>query len=175
MEPRIHRETARHHQAFEAWYNANRYFQGITKSYQITEKTARNWADRFDWQARADARDREAADKADRDAIKRRAAMLTRCRQAGELMVARGVERLQKGPIETDGAALSAIVRGIEVWRTAEGLPAWLLGILNGNEDDLERTYRELDDRRRAALAGDADPPGGAAPLALVEANGRDG
>jgi hypothetical protein len=171
----VHHETARHREAFEVWYAADRAFAEVQRQFSVSQRSALNWAEWFDWKARAARRDREAAEKADRDAIRRRAAMLTRCRQAGELMVARGMERLQKGAIETDGAALSAIVRGIEVWRTAEGLPAWLLGVLNGSEDDLERTYRELDDRRRAALAGDPDPAGGAAALAPIEANGRDG
>jgi len=170
-----HRETSRHKAAFEQFYASERDCRKVAEAFAVSQKTAQNWADWFDWRAQADRRDREAAEKADRDAIRRRAAMLTTCRQAGELMVMRGVERLRKGALETDGAALSAITRGIEVWRTAEGLPTWLLGVLNGTEDDLERTYRELDERRRAAMVGGPTPAGGTEILPALPGGAPDG
>ena len=169
-----HRENARHRQAFEEWYAANRDFPKAAETCAVLERTLRNWGYRFGWEARADHRDREAAARADREAIRRRAAMLLKCRQAGELLVGRGVERLANKPIEAEAVAVNAIVKGIEVWRTAEGLPAWVLGVLSANPEELEAMERELDARRRAAAApGEVAEAGTPQPPALVSGNGR--
>lgn len=147
-----HTETGDHHAAFERWYENDRHTPEVAKEFRVTERTVREWAARFDWNTRADRRDREAADRADRDAIRRRAAMLIKCRQAGELMVSRGIERLAKHPLESDQVAISAIKTGSDVWRTAEGLPAWAVEIMEAGPEELERLERDLDNRRSAAL-----------------------
>ena len=169
-----HRENARHRQAFEAWYQANRDFPKVTETFPVVEKTLRNWSKRFGWEARADHRDREAAARADREAIRRRAAMLLKCRQAGELLVGRGVERLANKPIEAEQVAIAAIAKGVEIWRQAEGLPTWVLEILTAEVSELETRERLLLERRRRAAVGDGPPgPAGEALLSLP-ANGHE-
>lgn len=158
-----HRETARHQEAFEVWYTGDRDYGAVQRQFSVSEKSVFNWAEWFGWRGRADRRDREAAQRADRDAIRRRADMLRRTRQAGELMVARGTERLQKHALSKDSDAIAAIVKGADVWRTAEGLPTGALAILNAeNLDALAAIKRQILGDGEGA-APDADRVEGAA------------
>jgi hypothetical protein len=167
-----HRETARHHAAFEEWYKRDRDTSKTSQELEIKRATLKDWEGKYRWNARADARDREAAARADREAIRRRAAMLIKCRQAGELLVGRGVERLGNKPLESDQAAIAAIGKGVEIWRQAEGLPAWVIEILTADVSQLEQRERLLLERRRRA--GIPDGPEGEAgeELLALPANG---
>lgn len=160
--PAQRRETAKHHSAFEAWYAADRDFTKAAENCTVTSRSLREWAVWFDWPTRADYRDREAAEKADRDAIKRRAEMLKRHRQAAELLTRRGIEHFAKNEIERANDAISAIKTGVEMERQAEGMPTWVVELLNADEDQLRRKYAELDARRRAAIPGVPETAGDA-------------
>lgn len=169
----LHRETARHHQVFEQWYGLDRDSAKVAKEYGLNDKTIRNWALKYDWDARADARDREAIIKADKEAIERRAAMLAKCREAGQLLVTRGIERLQTGPIVQEQTAIAAIGKGVEVWRQSEGLPTWAVEIMAADVSTLEQLERDLDRRRRAAFTvSEESAPGETPALPEPGANG---
>jgi hypothetical protein len=77
----------------------------------------------LDWHARADARDREAAKRMEREAIRRRVRVLDDQRKAGELMRRRGVEYLTQAKIESAADAVRAIKEGVALERSAEGMP----------------------------------------------------
>jgi hypothetical protein len=166
-----HRETAKHHAAFEAYYAAERDFTKAAENCTVTSRSLREWAVWFDWVARADYRDREAAAKADRDAIKRRSEMLKRHRQAAELLTRRGIEHFAKNEIERANDAISAIKTGVEMERTAEGMPAWVGELLNADEQQLRREYERLDARRRAAVDSVSEASGNV--LAESDGNGE--
>lgn len=168
-----HRETAQHLAAFRKWYEFDRDTRKTAEECAAKLRTVQDWETKFDWNGRADRLDREAAARADREAIRRRANMLIKCRQAGELLVGRGVERLAKKEIESEAVAISAIGKGVEIWRQAEGLPAWVIEILTADVSELERRERLLLERRRRAGIPD-DPEGEAGEvLALTNGNGR--
>ncbi len=172
-----HRETARHLQAFERWYDLNRDFAKVGEEFTVSEQTIRNWAAKYSWEQRADARDREAAARADRDAIRRRANMLIKCRHAGELLVGRGVERFaqKEMKIASDRDAIAAIGKGVEIWREAEGLPTWVVEILTADASELEKRERLLLERRRRATVGDGEEGApGEEILALTNGNGSE-
>ena len=98
--------------------------------------------------------------------------MLKRHRQAAELMQRRGIERLAKNEIASDRDALAAIKEGVSLERQVEGMPSWVVEILNADESELQRRYAELDARRRAAMAGGPDSPGDALAVTL-NGNGK--
>lgn len=160
--PVKHTETARHHEAFEVWYEADRDFDKVGKTLTVSRQTVYNWADWFGWAERADRRDSEVQALAARQAIKRKADLLKRQQRAGELMTRRGVEWFAKNEIGTAKDATAAVKTGIELERQAEGLPDWVVEILNAPEEQLTRRFDELDSRRRAAMAGIPDSPGDA-------------
>lgn len=153
-------EKPHHQRAFETWYEAGRVFNSVTHGFRVSDRSARNWAEWFGWHERADKRDREAAAKADRDAVQRRAAMFKRHRETAELMMLRGREHFRDNKIERAADAIAAIVKGIEAERQSEGLPDWVIEILNADEDTLRRREAELDARRRARVDCDPDSAG---------------
>ena len=173
-----HRETARHLQAFQYWHDHDRD-SGLTgKEFAVSDQCIRDWAAKYGWHERADLIDREAAARADREAIRRRANMLIKCRQAGELLLGRGVERFagKDAKIQSDRDAITAIGKGVEIWRQAEGLPTWVLEILNATPEELDRRERLLLERRRSAgtLADPEDEAGTPEELlSLGNGNGR--
>lgn len=157
-----HRETARHLAAFEAWYAADRNTLQTSAELGVPRTTLQDWMDWFGWRARADQRDREAAEIAEKLAIKRRAAMLERHRKAAELLTTRGMEFFEQKEIEKASDATAAIKAGVELERQAEGMPDWVLAVMNADETSLDRQIAELEYRLKAALpavpetAGDA-------------------
>jgi hypothetical protein len=126
--------------------------------------TLYTWARRWNWHDRADRRDYEALQRADREAVRRRARMLNRAREAGELMVLRGTEHLHKKEIGKTADAINAVKTGIDIWRQAEGLPAWVGQIIGAEDHELETIVADLDARRRAALGAGAPDAGGTPP-----------
>lgn len=132
------RETAKHLEAFEAWYAASRNFRKISENLGIKSSTLYDWADNFDWHERADARDNEAKRIADEEAARERAKRQKLRRQAGELLAARGREYFAKNAIDSPRDAIQAIKYGTEIERKEDGIPDWVLMILNANEDDLK-------------------------------------
>lgn len=168
-----HRETSRHLEAFEKWYAASRDFGKIWKDLETPEQTLRNWGTWFDWHGRADRRDTEAKALADREAVKRKAQMLIRHRQSGEVMHLRGMEWYKNNKIESAADACRSIEKGIQIERQAEQMPDWVIEILNADEQQLRRTEAELDARRRAALADGPDSPGDAAVAVGSNGNGK--
>ncbi len=137
-----HRETAKHREAFEAWYAVNREFGKIWRKLAIPERTLRNWAKWFEWHELADARDVEAQRIADEEAAKERAERQKRRRRAAELLTARGVKFFSTNEIDTPRDAIQAIKAGLENERKEDGVPDWVLMILNAKPEDLEAMGR---------------------------------
>jgi transposase len=133
------KETSRHQDAFEAWYESGRSFRTVSENLGIKRSTFYDWADRFDWHERADKRDAEAARIADEEAAKERAERQKRRRQSGELLAIRGREFFKTYSIDNARDAIQAIKIGTEIERKEDGVPDWVLLILNADTDDLEK------------------------------------
>lgn len=138
------RETARHRDAFEAWYAASRNFRKVSENSGIKSSTLYDWADRFEWHERADGRDSKAAQIADEEAAKERAARQIRRRQSGELLALKGRQFFKDYPIDSARDAIQAIKAGTEIERKEDGVPDWVLMILNADTNDLEAMGKVL-------------------------------
>ncbi|MCA1667917.1 MAG: hypothetical protein LC793_11115 [Thermomicrobia bacterium] len=167
-----HRETAKHHAAFEAWYTADRDFGEISQNLSINDRTLRHWADWFGWRARADERDSIVEQQAAKAAIKRKAEMIERHRRGGELAHKRGMEYLSRNTIADERAALSALKIGSEMERTAEGLPAWVIDLLGMNDAEL---HAYIQSTAGALAAGDHAAIGATAGADTLTAEEREG
>ena len=154
-----HRETARHIAAFENWYEADRDCKSVMESCSVSERSVYLWMDWFGWRAKADRRDAEIERRAAKDAVKRKADMIERHRKAGELLVGRGRERMAKHPIGSDAAAIAAIKAGIDIERTAEGLPAWIFDLLGAGDAEIAAIIRSA----AGSLAAGGGPDAGEA------------
>lgn len=131
------RETPKHTEAFEAWYQLGRNFTKVSKHLTVSRPTLYSWADWFDWQERADGRDKKAKQLADEEAAKERAERQKRRRRAAELLTARGVKYFAENEIDTPRDAIQAIKAGLENERKEDGVPDWALMILNAKPEDL--------------------------------------
>jgi transposase len=76
------RETRRHVQAFEAWLRAGRRCPKVAARFGISERSLRRWIVQWDWHARADDRDHEAAVRAEQRGIRERVRQLQAEQQA---------------------------------------------------------------------------------------------
>lgn len=153
------RETAKHRDAFEAWYDAGRNFTKVSNQLTVSRPSLYAWADAFNWHERADARDAESARIADEEAAKERAARQKRRRQAGELMSARGLEFFKKFEIDSARDAIQAIKAGTEIERKEDGVPDWVLMILNADSNQLDSIAKGIgiSPAAPAEASGDVD------------------
>lgn len=169
-----HRETAKHREAFEAWYAADRQVRNILQNLAVPERTLYQWIEWFGWHERADKRDRDAAEIAERNAVKRKGAMLLRHQKAGELLVTRGIEFFEQKAIEKASEATAAIKVGVELERQAEGMPDWVVSVMNADERDLDRQIAEYERRREATLPAAPETAGDARAVAsATSSNGH--
>lgn len=124
--------------------------QELSKSVQLLKR----WSAGNDWVLRVreydEYIDAQARRKVDNEAIKRRADMLKRHALSGKVLQQKGVAYITDKGIDKSTDAISAIAKGIEIERKAEGFPDWMFEIANQDDDELYREYNQL----LAALAG---------------------
>lgn len=107
------------------------------------------WSSTHRWVERVTAWDnyidQQARKRIEKNAIQRRVDMLTRHAQAGKALQSYGLKHIQKNPAAEKGSdAISAIQRGVEMERKSEGLPEYLISVVDKSNDDLLRQYHDL-------------------------------
>lgn len=107
------------------------------------------WSGAYAWVERARLYDSfiaaEAQKKTERDAITRKAKMLERHAGMGRVLQSKALEHLQKtNSIDKATDAIAAAKLGVEMERKAEGLPEWILEVVNADETELTRQYNGL-------------------------------
>lgn len=148
------RQTDETSKAFEAFavyrdLGVNRSTEQVSQKLSKSIALINRWSSLYDWVVRAaaydDYIDAEARKKLDRDAIKRKASMLQRHAQSGRALQAFGLQHVQTTKAPAKAAdAISAIKAGIEIERKSEGLPEYLMAIMETPDDELARQYNEL-------------------------------
>lgn len=139
----MHRETARHREAFELWYDNDRNCPKVAARLRTSERTIRRWIARFDWHARADARDREIARRLATDAVRRRVEMIERHRKAAQLLIARGQQLLARQELRSEREAIEAIRIGCALERLIEGLPTWAIEVATADDATVSTMARK--------------------------------
>jgi hypothetical protein len=151
-------ETGKHREAFEVWYSQNRSFVLTVPKVSASDRTLRNWASAFEWHQRADERDARAQVIADEAAARERAERQIKRRQAGELLAEKGRAFFAEEGIDNARDAMQAIKIGTEIERKEDGVPDWVLLILNANSNELEQMGKRLGSAFAAgATAGEGD------------------
>lgn len=142
-------ENAKHHKAFEVWYAKDRNYRNASRELTAvcTLATIYRWAQKYDWETRADNRDSQAARLLEQESVGRRAAMISEQRKAGKLLRQLGLQYLVAN-LETVIAnpkdAINAIKEGLALERQAEGLPDWVGTIVNATSQELMDDYQRL-------------------------------
>jgi hypothetical protein len=151
---RLDGETSRAYEAFAVYRDlgVGRTLEKVQVHFNRPSSWYRviaGWSSDNNWVARAaaydDYIDAEARKKLDRDAIKRKASMLQRHAQSGRALQAFGLQHVQTTKAPAKAAdAISAIKAGIEIERKSEGLPEYLIEVMEASDDELARQYNEL-------------------------------
>jgi hypothetical protein len=150
------RETAKHREAFLAWYEEGRHYSQTKAKLKVSDPTLTRWIAEFNWHERADKLDEKAQAKIDakliNERVKRLAKMNENHFQIGNGLLKRSSEYLQNNEFKNANEAIAGAKAAVEIQRKAEGLPDWLLEITEMNEDELQRERDKL--LRELANAG---------------------
>lgn len=131
--PRRPRETQRQKVAFEVWYELGRNCLQTAKALKVHENSIYAWRERFHWDERADNRDAEVLRALEREATRRHVQMIERHRKALFVLFNRALERLQE-PLDSENAAIMALEKAIRLERELEGLPSWVMEVVNADD-----------------------------------------
>jgi hypothetical protein len=150
----LQRMKPKHRVAFLAWYECDRNCvktrTKLAGTIDVCIGTLERWCKQYDWHERANVMDNEAERRAAADSVRRKAEMVKRHANIGQGMQAKAVEYLKEHGVDNGAQAVTAAKVGIDIERTAEGLPAWIVDIMGMSDDDAEAEYNRL-------VAGQAD------------------
>lgn len=142
------KETARHHEVFLVWYQADRSLSKTVQNCQLNERTLRRWIADFNWHGRADTLDAKANAKAlaaaAEEKSQRLAQMASRHRQLAGGLQSKGAAYLQKHGVDNSAQAINAIRVGVQLERQSEGMPDWLVALTQMNDEELVTKRNEL-------------------------------
>lgn len=150
---RLDDESTKAYEAFAVYRDlgVNRRLDDVAAKLNKSTTIMGRWSSQYDWVNRAAAYDdyieAKARIKLDREAIKRKADMLRRHADIGRSLQGFGLQHVQAnkkaGPIKS-ADAITAIKTGVELERKSEGLPEYLMQIMETPDDELTRQYNEL-------------------------------
>lgn len=119
------------------------------------------WSGLYRWVERSAAYDAHIDTQArkvlEREAIKRRADMLKRHALLGKVLQQKSAAYLDKHGIDKSSDAISAAKIGTEMERKAEGLPEYMMEVVNADDSELARQYHALLAEIGLAGSGDAE------------------
>lgn len=148
---RLDEESTKAYEAFSVYRDlgTNRSLDAVAQKLKKSATIMGRWSSTYDWVNRAIAYDEyidaQARIKLDRDAIKRKADMLKRHAGIGKALQSFGLQHVQTTKQPAKAAdAISAIKAGVEIERKSEGLPEYLIEVMEASNDDLTRQYNEL-------------------------------
>lgn len=116
---------------FQLWYNAGRpsfaYIMKKLKPDPVTgetpvQDTVITWARELGWRDRADDLDREVQIEVRKRTVEAKSEMLARHAEVGDELIKKGLKYLRTHDIESEGAAIRAIVEGTNIERASRGL-----------------------------------------------------
>lgn len=161
---RLETESVKAYEAFTIYRDlgTNRTLENVATKLSKSETLINRWSFTYAWVDRAAAWDdhieAEARKRVERDAIKRKADMLKRHADVGRFMQTKGIEKLRADGIDKSSDAITAIKTGVTMERQSEGLPEYLLEIVNASDDELQRRYNDLLAALGGAGSGDETP-----------------
>jgi hypothetical protein len=148
---RLEGESSKAFEAFSVYRDlgVNRSTEQVAQRLSKSIAIIQRWSGLHNWVVRATAYDdyidAEARKKLDRNAIKRKAKMLERHANTGRALQAFGLQHVQttKQPANASDA-IRAIRVGVDIERKSEGLPEYLIEVMNADDTELTAQYNEL-------------------------------
>jgi hypothetical protein len=160
------RQVGESDKAFEAFtvyrdMGANRSHDAVAQKLSKSSTIISRWASQHGWRERVSAyddyMDAQARKKFEADAIKRKVDMLKRHALTGKILQQKGVDYLSSKGVDRSSDAVAAIKAGVTIERQSEGLPEYMMEIVNADDNEIARQYAAL----LASLGNepDADSP----------------
>lgn len=165
------RQTDESDKAFEAFalyrdLGTNRTTDAVARQLSKSLALIQRWSAQYAWVERVavyDAYiDAQARKQLERDAIKRKADMLKRHALLGKVLQQKSAAYLDKHGIDRSSDAIAAARVGVDMERKAEGLPEYLMEVMNADDSELARQYAEL--LAQVSHSGSGDAEAGDAP-----------
>jgi hypothetical protein len=164
---RMSDESSKAYEAFALYRDTgiNRSTDDVARRLGKSSALIQRWSSVYNWVERAaawdDHVDTQARKKVERDAIKRKADMLTRHALTGKVMQQKGVNYLNEHGIDKSSDAISSIKTGIDIERKSEGLPEWIFEVVNADDNELAREYSRILAEISGVESGDESPGDG--------------
>jgi hypothetical protein len=151
---------------FYLWYENNRpasvrlrnLIPDDEKGNKPTRLTLENWHRDYGWEQRADAIDGEASHQLDQTVIQRRIKMYEELEQVGRLTLEAGKSYIETNGIQSDNAAIKAIVAGAEMIMQSVGVAESYARIATMTNAQIDNAFRNLLNRgQNDAEVADSD------------------
>ena len=133
-----------HFEAFEVWYDNDRDTQLTAKMLHRSGDTIRRWVRTFDWHRKADRRDAKMQQKIEQQGVAARERMFNRQIAIAQALQAKGYEFITTQPVLKTSDAVQMIRQGVDIERTAMGLPTQLMEISAKSDSELIREFTEV-------------------------------
>jgi hypothetical protein len=138
------RETLEHLRAFELWYACDRSLTLTAEKLGRASGVIYQWKRELNWDARADARDRQVAQQVGNAAIRKRVELLKRHLELGDKLLRAGAEYLDTWTIDSAKDAIKAIEVGAKLQLQAAAVPHWFEQVVNASDEELQLEYQDL-------------------------------
>lgn len=164
------RQAGESDKAFEAFatyrdMGANRTHEAVANKLAKSTTIISRWASQYSWRERVSAYDdyldAQARKKFEADTIKRKVDMLKRHALTGKILQQKGVDYLSSKGVDRSSDAVAAIKAGVTIERQSEGLPEYMMEIVNADDNEIARQYAALLAEIGSAGSGDAEAGNG--------------
>jgi hypothetical protein len=139
-------------QAFYMWYRSSRPSMVELQKIMPMDENGRkphshvltNWKHAFAWDTWADGLDAKISDQLDMTVVEERVQMYKKHAEMGQQLADRGMEYINKNGVETDNAAIRAIVEGIGIEGKNRGLADALSRVFSMSEKEIDVELKKL-------------------------------
>lgn len=160
------RQAGESDKAFEAFVlyrdiGASRSLDTVAQKLAKSLPLIKRWSAQYGWVERVSAYDdyldAQARKKFEADTIKRKVDMLRRHALTGKILQQKGVDYLSSKGVDRSSDAVAAIKAGVTIERQSEGLPEYMMEIVNADDNEIARQYAALLAEIGGVGSGDAE------------------
>lgn len=139
-------------QAFYIWYRASRpSMVELQKIIPLDENNRKphsnvltNWKEAFAWNMWADSLDAKISDQLDMTVVEERVQMYKKHAEMGQQMAEKGMDYINTQGLDSDSAAIRAIVEGITIEGKNRGLADALSRVFSMSEKEIDVELKKM-------------------------------
>jgi hypothetical protein len=144
--------TAYKDEAFYIWYRASRPSMVEMQKILPLDENGRkphaniitNWKNAFNWNMWADSLDAKVSDQLDMTVVEERVQMYKKHAEMGQQMAEKGMDYINTKGLDSDSAAIRAIVEGITIEGKNRGLADALSRVFSMSEKEIDVELKKM-------------------------------